>query len=133
MGYAFGKSSLKRMNGVHPLLVECAERTLSYGVMDLTVPQLGGIRTLEDQEKLVAKGASWTLNSLHRPQSTGFGHAIDLVPYPVDWDDLHRFAMMGALMFRASKEIGMPLEWGAFWSEDNRDYPHFQLPRGFKG
>jgi peptidoglycan LD-endopeptidase CwlK len=104
---------------------------LSYGIMDLTVPPYGGLRTIDDQRALVAKGASQTLNSLHRVQSTGFGHAIDLVPYPVNWDDVFRFALMGSLMFRAANEIGMPLEWGGHW-RTFKDYPHFQLPKGFK-
>jgi len=124
------------MKGVHPLLRECAERVLSYGIVDLTVPPYGGLRTLEDQRQLVAKGASQTLNSLHRPQDTGFGHAIDLVPYPVNWQDITRFAIMGSLMFRAANEMGgidvIPLEWGGTWRRF-KDYPHFQLPRGFKG
>lgn len=132
MAYAFGSTSLQRQEGVHPLLRECAERVLSYGILDLTVPQFGGLRTLEDQRELVASGASQTLNSLHRIQDTGYGHALDLVPYPVKWDDLFRFAMMGSLMFRAANEIGMPLEWGGHW-KSFKDYPHFQLPRGFKG
>lgn len=131
MTYNFGKTSLDRMEGVHPLLRECAERVLSYEIMDLTVPPYGGLRTIEDQRELVARGASQTLNSLHRVQSTGYGHAIDLVPYPVNWDDTFRFALMGSLMFRAANEIVMPLDWGGHWKRF-KDYPHFQLPRGFK-
>ena len=132
MTYKFGNTSLQRLEGVHPLLRECAERALSYGVLDLTVPQLGGLRTIDDQRKLVAKGASQTLNSLHRKQSSGYGHAVDLVPYPVNWDDLFRFSMMGTLMFRAAGEIGIPIQWGGHW-KNFKDYPHFQLPRGFNG
>lgn len=129
--FSFGNTSRQRMEGIHPLLIGVANRALSYGVMDLTVPPFGGLRTLEDQKKLVAKGASKTLNSLHRPQSTGYGHAIDLVPYPVDWDNLYRFVLMGTLMFRAANEMGVPLEWGGHWRKF-KDYPHFQLPRGYK-
>ncbi len=130
--YKFGNRSLQRMDGVHPLLRECAERVLSYGIIDLTVPEFGGLRTIDDQRNLVASGASQTLNSLHRAQETGYGHAIDLAPYPVDWDDYFRFALMGSLMFRAAMEIGVPLQWGGHW-RSFKDYPHFQLPRGFKG
>lgn len=134
MSYAFGKTSRERLEGVHPLLIECAERALAYGILDFTVLHLGGVRTLEDQKGLVAKGASQTLNSLHRIQDTGYGHAIDIAPYPVDWKDLSRFYLMGALMFRAAGEMGghdvIPLEWGGLWPRF-KDYPHFQLKRGF--
>ena len=130
MTYAFGATSQERMEGVHPLLIDCAERALSYGTLDLTVLPYGGLRTLKDQKMLVNKGASQTLNSLHRKQGTGYGHAIDLAPYPVDWDDISRFHLMGALMFRAANEIDAPIEWGGFW-KSFFDYPHFQLRRSF--
>ncbi len=120
------------MKGVHPLLIKCAEKALSYGVLDATVVPYGGLRTLEDQKKLVARGASKTLNSLHREQSTGYGHAIDLAPYPVDWSDTSRFFMFATLMFRAAAELGIPLEWGGHW-KTFKDFPHYQLPRGFTG
>jgi len=132
MGYKFGKTSLERMNGVHPLLIECAEKALSYGVLDLTIPQLGGMRTLENQRLLVASGASQTLSSMHRAQDSGYGHAIDLIPYPVNWSNTLHFAIAGTLMFRAASEIGIPLEWGGHW-RTFKDYPHFQLPRDFTG
>ncbi len=132
MTFRFGTQSLKRQEGVHPILRERAERALSYGVLDLMVPLFGGLRTLEDQRGLVAKGASRTLNSLHRKQPTGYGHALDLVPYPVNWEDLFRFALAGTLLFRAAMEdeYDVPLEWGGYWNF--QDYPHFQLPRGFR-
>jgi len=133
MSYKFGETSVERMEGVHPLMIECSERALSYGVLDLTVVPYGGLRTLKDQQKLVAKGASQTLKSLHRVQrSTGYGHAIDLAPYPVNWDNITRFNMMGSLMFRAAMEMGISIEWGGHW-RSFKDYPHFQLPRSFSG
>jgi len=130
MAYKFGSTSLNRMQGVHPLLCECAERAISYGILDLTVPPLGGLRTKMDQEQLVDIGASQTMNSLHRIQGSGYGHAVDLIPYPVDWNDRERFLMMGTLMFRAANELGLPIQWGGHW-KNFKDYPHFQLPRGF--
>ena len=133
MSFRFGKTSLERMEGVHPLLRECAERALSYGILDLTVVPDGGLRTLEDQRRLVSIGASQTLNSRHRKQASGYGHAIDLAPYPVNWKDLQRFFMQATLMFRAANEMDLPLEWAGHWKQFRGDYPHFQLPRGFKG
>ncbi|MCG8345103.1 MAG: M15 family metallopeptidase [Chlorobiales bacterium] len=130
--YKLGRRSLERADGVYPLMIECVERMLSYGVLDVTVTQYGGVRTLDIQKSFVASGASKTLNSLHRIQAeTGYGHAIDIVPLPVNWKNLQAFCMMGSLMFRAAGEMQLPLEWGGHWRW--KDYPHFQLPRGFKG
>lgn len=130
MSFSWSSRSEKRRSGVHPILINVTDIALSYGILDLTIPPYGGLRTLSDQKKLVARGASKTLDSLHRAQrATGFGHAIDVVPYPIDWDDLERFKLMGTLMFRAAMEEGVIIEWGGHWGW--KDYPHFQLPRGF--
>lgn len=124
--YKFGKTSKQRLKGVHPKLIETAELALSYGVLDLTVVPYGGLRTIDDQKLLVTKGASQTMRSKHLPQDDGYGHAVDLAPYPVDWGDLSRFNMAGSLMFRAAAETGVILQWGGHW-RNFKDYPHFEL------
>lgn len=130
--YKWSKTSEQRRKGVHPILMRVTDRALGYGILDLTIPPYGGLRNLSDQKKLVDRGASKTLNSLHRVQpETGFGHAIDVVPYPIDWNDLERFKLMGTLMFKAAMEEGVIIEWGGHWNW--KDYPHFQLRRGFRG
>lgn len=124
--YHFGEKSRQRRIGVHPALVAVSDRALSYGVMDMTVLHLGGARTLDQQKDLVQKGASKTMKSRHLIQSDGYGHALDLAPYPVDWNDIDRFMMMGSLMFRAAAQEGVILTWGGHWPSF-KDYPHFQF------
>lgn len=126
MSYAFSKTSLERMEGVHPLLIKTAKTALSYNIMDLTIPPYGGMRTVADQNELIERGASKTMNSLHLPQGDGYAHALDIIPYPVDWHDENRFLMMATLMFRASVEHGIVIEWGGHW-KSFKDLPHFQL------
>ena len=70
---------------MHPDLVACAEKALSYGLMDFSVAQ--GVRTEAQQAALYAQGRSapgkivtWTMQSNHLLQSDGYGHAPDLVP-----------------------------------------------------
>lgn len=94
--------------------------------MDITVLPDGGVRTPERQAELVKKGASKTLISKHLPQKDGYGHAIDLAPYPVEWANIKRFKDLGALMKRAAKELGIEIEWGGDW-KSFKDYPHYQL------
>ncbi|WP_203234661.1 M15 family metallopeptidase [Sphingomonas solaris] len=76
------------------------------------------------------------LNTVHRKQKDGFGHAVDLAPYPIDWNDLSRFDRMAALMMRAAAAEGVRITWGADWDGDGKprekgesDSPHFQLAR----
>lgn len=97
--------------------------------MDITVLPDGGVRTHERQAELVKKGVSKTLNSYHLKQSDGYGHAIDLAPYPVEWGNIQRFKDLGALMKRAAKELGIEIEWGGEIWPKFKDYPHYQLKR----
>lgn len=131
MIYRFGPTSQARLEGVHPRLIATAERALAYGILDLTVVPDGGVRTIERQKQLVASGASQTMRSRHLIQADGFGHALDLAPYPVDWGNIERFLLMGTLMFRAAAEEGVILSWGGHWSKF-KDFPHFQLEGFYK-
>lgn len=68
---------MERMVGVRPELVRCAFYVIErVKVLDITIPRYGGLRELEQQEYLVAKGASRTLKSDHLD-----GYALDVVPY----------------------------------------------------
>lgn len=81
---------------------------------------------------------TWTLKSNHFKQPDGYGHAVDLVPYPVDWNTLAKFDAIAAAMFKAAEELGVRLRWGADWDQNGvrrekgeTDSPHFEL--GKKG
>lgn len=60
--------------------------------------------------------------------------AIDVVPYPVDWNDLDRFKELHKVVMRVASEEGVELVWGADWDSDGdiaehslQDYPHYEL------
>lgn len=63
------------------------------------------------------------------------GEAIDMAPYPVDWNDLERFVVMAEHVLAASKELGIPVIWGGTWSDTTENWnktkrfdgPHFEL------
>lgn len=122
MTFRLSKRSLHRLEGVHQDLVDVVHMAIGRTVVDFGVSE--GVRTLKRQEKLVAAGASTTMNSRHLT-----GHAVDLVAYigsRVAWDwplyDKIAFAMKAA-----AGEIGIHIEWGGEWTTF-RDGPHFQLP-----
>jgi peptidoglycan L-alanyl-D-glutamate endopeptidase CwlK len=79
MSYAFGAKSLKEMDGIHPFLGEVLNEAIKVTLQDFSVHD--GLRTLEEQRSYVRRGVSQTLNSKHRRQSDGFGHAFDAVPF----------------------------------------------------
>lgn len=120
------KTSLERLRGVHPDLVRVVKRCAA----DWKDPATGfivtqGLRTLEEQKVLKAKGASKTLNSRHLT-----GHAVDLaatVGGAVRWD-WPIYDKLAKAMKAAAKAEKVPITWGGDWV-NFKDGPHFELPR----
>jgi peptidoglycan L-alanyl-D-glutamate endopeptidase CwlK len=122
MAFRFSGRSLKNMIGVHNDLVAVTHRALAISTVDFTV--IEGMRTIERQRQLVAKGASKTMNSRHLT-----GHAVDLAPFidgaiRWDWPPFHEIA---DAMKRSALDLDIPIEWGGDW-KSFKDGPHFQLP-----
>jgi len=113
----------RNLVGVHPDLQRIVRRASDLSPVAFTVTE--GVRSRERQAKLVAQGASRTLNSRHLT-----GHAVDLaakVDGQVRWD-WPLYARLAEAMKAAAKELALPLIWGGDW-KSFRDGPHFELPR----
>ena len=134
MGFKLGKTSLARLQGVDETLVNVVKRAIEISEVDFSV--LEGVRTLERQRELYAQGrtapgkiVTWTMKSRHIE-----GKAVDLVPYPLDWNDLEKFNKIKDAMFQAARELDVNLRWGADWDGDGNyrekgeyDSPHFEI------
>lgn len=137
--FTLSKKSMDKLKGVHPDMVKVVERAIQLTKQDFMV--LEGVRTPERQKELFAQGrtkpgpkVTWTLTSNHFKQKDGYGHAVDLVPFPVDWNDLKKFDAMSQAMFAAAKELGIKIRWGKDWDMDGKsgekgesDSPHYEL------
>lgn len=134
MAYVLGKRSKENLKGIHPDLVKVVERAIEITEQDFTV--IEGVRTLQRQKELYAQGrtkpgpivtkADGVKNkSNHQAKEDGKGHAVDIVPYPVDWDSIGKFQLVGDAMKKAADELGIKIVWGGDWRM--RDYPHFEL------
>lgn len=127
MSFTFGKRSETNLQGVHSDLVKVVRRALAMSEIDFSV--IEGLRTKERQAQLFKQGATKTLNSRHLT-----GHAVDIVPYPLDWNDIAAFGKLAKAMFAAAKELKIPIRWGGDWNRNGRsddetfyDGPHFEL------
>ena len=123
MTYKLSKRSLSRLEGVHKDLVQVVKLAIELTEVDFGVTE--GVRTIERQRELFAKGASKTMNSRHLT-----GHAVDLVAYVGsearwDWPLYHKIA---DAMKRAANSLGVPIVWGGDW-KSFKDGPHFELDR----
>lgn len=124
MTYQLGMKSKNKLIGVHPTLVKVVNRTIELTTQDFMVHD--GVRTLEFQRKLVARGASKTLKSMHLPQADGFGHAVDLVPYIQgqprwEWGPIYQVALA---FDQAASELGVAdkIVWGGVWDRTLASY-----------
>jgi len=107
--YKLGKKSQERLRGVNSQLVNILFELVK--IMDITV--IEGVRTQERQDKLVAEGKSKTKFSKHIT-----GQAVDLAPYPIDWEDRDRFHYMGGMLRGIAKQMGVDVRWGGDWDSD---------------
>ena len=60
--------------------------------------------------------------------------AVDVAPYPIDWDDRERFIYFGGFVKGYALKMDIPLRWGGDWDSDNQlsdnnfdDLVHFEL------
>lgn len=130
MSFRLGLASRRELKGVHPQLVRVVERAIELTTQDFTVHD--GVRTLEEQKALVARGASKTMNSRHLIRSDGFGHAVDLVPWingkpRWEWEPIFDIAFA---MQTAARELGVNLRWGGVWDRTLNDLA--QSPEGLE-
>lgn len=141
--YKLSERSLNSLKGVNPSLVKIVERAIELTEQDFLV--LEGVRSKEQcyinygkgrtVAQCSAKGVptkyaqpslskvTWLNNPLASKHVTG--NAVDLVPYPINWNTISKFTTISKAMKQAAKELGVDLEWGGDWTK--KDYPHFEL------
>ena len=103
--------SMSRLEGINSELITVVTEAIKLTKVDFGVTC--GMRTVEEQEKLVASGASQTMKSKHLE-----GRAVDLVAYvgsSVTWK-LNMYDDLADSMAKAAKDLGVPLKWGAAWT-----------------
>ena len=123
MAFNLSNRSKKKLEGVHPEMVAVVERAIELTKVDFGVTY--GVRTVEEQEKLVASGRSQTMKSKHLIQDSGYSHAVDVVAYDgsnVIWE-LNVYDDICDAFKKAALDLGVAVKWGAAWSEgDIRSY-----------
>ena len=135
MTYVLGTRSKSNLKGVHPDLVKVVERAITLTTQDFTV--IEGVRTTQRQQELYAQGrtkpgskvtnADGVKNkSNHQAKADGYGHAVDIVPYPVDWNTTSKFRAIADAMKQAAKDLDVKMEWGGDWTK-LVDLPHFEV------
>jgi len=102
---------MSRLEGINHDLIRVVTQAIKLTKVDFGVTC--GMRTVEEQEKLVASGASQTMKSKHLE-----GRAVDLVAYVgpnITWQ-LNMYDDLADAMADACCEFGVPIKWGAAWT-----------------
>ena len=127
----FGKRSKERLRGVDAKLVNVLNEVVKY--FDITV--IEGLRSQKRQDELVAEGKSKTKFGKHV-----LGKAVDIAPYPIDWQARDDFHLLGGFVLGIASQMDVNIRWGGDWSasslykgkrttKDNSfdDLVHFEL------
>ena len=117
---AFGTRSALNLARAHPDLQRVLRDAIKYN--DFTV--ICAYRGKADQEAAFKAGNSKARFG-QSPHNFKPSLAVDCVPYPLDWDDIGRFELMGRVIMQSASRLRVPLVWGKTFSF--RDYPHFEL------
>ena len=105
----FGRRSRERLKGVDARLVNVLNELIK--MMDVTI--IEGLRSAERQKELLAKGATKVKYSKHME-----GKAVDLAPYPIDWENRDGFYYMGGMIRGIAKQMGIKVRVGGDWDSD---------------
>lgn len=134
----FGARSQRELATIDPRLA--AVLLVVIREEDFTI--LKGRRGRADQHEAKATGASnadWpdsnhncpipeegVLRSEWREDPDGRSKAVDLAPWPIDWDDRIRFAVLAGRMLQEAANQGVRLRWGGHFKR-LIDMPHFEI------
>ena len=125
----FGRRSKKQLSTCDKKLQDVFNEVIKH--VDCSV--LEGHRGEVRQNELYEEGKTkvYFPNGRHNANPS---RAVDVVPYPIDWDDRERFHLFAGFVLGIAKSMGIKLRWGGDWNmnfevDDNNfdDFPHFEL------
>ena len=125
----FGRKSKERLSTCDDKLQKLFNEVIKY--VDCSI--LEGHRGKDRQNKLYEEGKTKVKypNGRHNRQPSS---AVDVTPYPVDWEDRERQTLFAGFVIGVANQMGMNIRWGGDWDQDfqvvdNRfdDFPHFEL------
>ena len=101
------------------------QRVLNRAIIVTDFSVLCGHRGKIAQNKAFAEKkskAQWP-DSLHNELPS---LAVDIAPYPIDWDDIKRFCFLAGTILTFAHLYDVPLKWAGHW-KDPWDFGHFEL------
>lgn len=125
--HPFSEHSKEQLATVDPRLAAVVARAAER--WNITV--IEGHRSSRRQQQLFMAGKTKVRHSKHNETPS---LAVDIAPYPIDWNDRSRFQRMAEYVLGIANVMGVPLRWGGDWDSDTdltdqsfNDLVHFEI------
>lgn len=124
MAYKWGKSSLNNLKTCDQRLQDMANMMLARSDFDLAI--ICGFRGEQEQNDAFLRGASKARFGQSK-HNTFPSQAIDIVPYPINWDTTdRRWQEMALNAMWCAGRLNIKIRWGGTFKK-LADYPHFEI------
>ena len=125
----FSKRSKNRLNTCHSKLQELFNEVVKH--FDCTI--IEGHRGQKKQDEAYNKGNS-KIKFPYGKHNASPSVAVDVAPYPIDWNDRDRFHYFAGYVLGTAKQMGLKIRWGGDWDMDTKvkdnkfdDLVHFEI------
>ena len=125
----FGRKSRERLATCDKQLQKLFNKGVKY--FDCSV--LVGFRGENEQNTAYESGYS-KVKWPHGKHNSNPSFAVDVSPYPIDWEDRERFIYFGGFVKGCAYKMDVPLRWGGDWDNDTSladnkfdDLVHFEI------
>ena len=118
---SFGAKSQTILSTCHPDL----QRLMNEAIKHVDFSIICGFRNQADQDKAFAEGKS-KLKWPHGNHNKNPSLAVDIAPYPIDWNNDQRFRDLAVVIKSVAQQLGIPVQWGGDW-HGFVDLPHYEL------
>lgn len=125
----FSQNSLNKLRTCDDRLLALFTEVVKH--FDCTI--IVGHRGKEDQNRAFAEGKSklrWPDGNHNKLPS----EAVDVAPYPVDWEDRERMHLFAGVVKGLAISMDIPIRWGGDWDGDTQvndnefdDLVHFEI------
>lgn len=129
--YYFGTRSKRELLTCHEKLQKILNDAIA--IYDFSI--LCGHRGKAAQNKAFENGFS-KVKFPDSEHNYTISRAIDIAPWPIDWEDENRYYFLAGIMMSVAKEMDIGIIWGGDWDRDNdfndqefMDIGHFELAR----
>lgn len=128
MSFKLSERSLKRLEGIEPVLIEIVKEAIKESPFDFGIPMFGGLRTAEEQNGLFMKKVS-KCDGFNKKSYHQTGKAFDIYAFvngKPTWSAIYYEPIARHIQKVAKEKFNINLNWGGDWKRF-KDLPHFEI------